>query len=101
MIMVLLFIFMLQKRANKVIYDWLFIFLFLTRRGDAPPLSLCVCVCVLMCVLMCVCVCNGSGVKCICFVLRFYGPVSPMASCRARSVYPTTRLLGRLNPLSG
>ena len=38
------------------------------------------------------------------FVLRFYGPVNPMGSCRARSVYLTTRLLGRLyihtdNPL--
>ena len=32
--------------------------------------------------------------KCI-FVLRFYGP------CRARSVYLTTCLLGRLSPLSG
>ena len=35
------------------------------------------------------------------FVLRFYGPVNPMGSCRARSVYLTTRLLGRLCPLSG
>ena len=35
------------------------------------------------------------------FVLRFYGPVNPMGSCRARSVYLTTRLLGRLNPLYG
>ena len=34
------------------------------------------------------------------FVLRFYGPVNPMGSCRARSVY-LTRLLGRLSPLSG
>ena len=34
-------------------------------------------------------------------VLRFYGPVNPMWSFRARSVYPTTRLLGRLSPLSG
>ena len=33
------------------------------------------------------------------FVLRFYGPVNPMGSCRARSVYLTTRLLGRLSPL--
>ena len=32
------------------------------------------------------------------FVLRFYGPVNPMGSCRARSVYLTTRLLGRLSP---
>ena len=30
------------------------------------------------------------------FVLRFYGPVNPMGSRRARSVYLTTRLLGRL-----
>ena len=35
------------------------------------------------------------------FVLRFYGPVNPMGSCQARSVYLTTRLLGRLCPLSG
>ena len=33
-------------------------------------------------------------------MLRFYGPVNPMGSCRARSVYLTTRLLGRLSPLS-
>ena len=26
------------------------------------------------------------------FVLRFYGPVNPMGSCRARSVYLTTHL---------
>ena len=32
-------------------------------------------------------------------VLRFYGPVNPMGSCRARSVYITTCLLGRLSPL--
>ena len=37
----------------------------------------------------------------ILFVLRFYGPVNPMESCRARSVYLTTRLLGRFSPLSG
>ena len=35
------------------------------------------------------------------FVLRFYGPVNPMGSCRARSVYLTTRLLGKLSPVSG
>ena len=35
------------------------------------------------------------------FVLRFYGPVNPMGSCRVRSVYLTTRLLGRLSPVSG
>ena len=34
------------------------------------------------------------------FVLRFYGPVNPMGSCRARSVYLTTHLLGRLSPLT-
>ena len=34
------------------------------------------------------------------FVLRFYGPVNPMGSCRAWSVYLTTRLLGRLSPVS-
>ena len=37
----------------------------------------------------------------ILFVLRFYGPVNPMGSCRAQSVYLTTHLLGRLSPLSG
>ena len=35
------------------------------------------------------------------FVFRFYGPVNQMGSCRAWSVYLTTRLLGRLSPLSG
>ena len=35
------------------------------------------------------------------FVLRFYGPVNPRESCRARSVYLVTRLLGGLSPLSG
>ena len=35
------------------------------------------------------------------FVLRFYGPVNPMGSCRAQSVYLTTHLLGRLSLLSG
>ena len=51
---------------------------------------------------------NKLELKCICarwvpclFVLRFYSPVNPMGSCRARSVYLTTRLLGRLSPLSG
>ena len=38
--------------------------------------------------------------KCL-FVLRFYGPVNPMGSCQAWSVYLTTRLLGRHSPLSG
>ena len=35
------------------------------------------------------------------FVLMFYGQVNPMGSCRVRSVYLTTRLMGRLSPLSG
>ena len=35
------------------------------------------------------------------FVLRFCGLVNPVGSCRARSVYLTIRLLGRLSPLSG
>ena len=35
------------------------------------------------------------------FVLRFYGPVNAMGSCRARSVYLTTHLLGRFSPRSG
>ena len=34
---------------------------------------------------LCVCVCVFL------FVLRFYGIVNPMGSCRARSVYLTTR----------
>ena len=34
------------------------------------------------------------------FVLKLYGPVNPMGSCRVRLVYLTTRLLGRLSPLS-
>ena len=39
--------------------------------------------------------------KCVClFVLRFYGPVNPVGSCRAWSVYLITRLLGRISPLS-
>ena len=35
------------------------------------------------------------------FMLRFYGPVNTMGSCQVRSVYLTTRLMGRLCPLSG
>ena len=35
-----------------------------------------------------------SRLHLILFVLKFYGPVNPMGSCRARSVYLTTRLLG-------
>ena len=38
---------------------------------------------------------------CVLFVLRFYCPVNPMWSCRARSVYLTSHLLGRFSPLSG
>ena len=34
------------------------------------------------------------------FVLMFYGPVNPIGSCRAWSVYLNTPLLGRLSPLS-
>ena len=30
---------------------------------------------------------QGHRVKVCLFVLRFYGPVNPMGSCRARSVY--------------
>ena len=45
---------------------------------------------------------NHDSLKLDCLVvLRFYGPVNPLGSCRARSVYLTTRLLGRLSPLSG
>ena len=48
---------------------------------------------------------KGSGLSetvivCL-FVLRVYGPVNPMGSCRGRSVFLTTRLLGRRSPLSG
>ena len=35
------------------------------------------------------------------FVLRFYGQVNPMESCRALSVYLTTLILSRLSPFSG
>ena len=35
------------------------------------------------------------------FVLRFYGPVNPMGSCRAQSVYLATHLLGKLSPQTG
>ena len=35
------------------------------------------------------------------FVLRFYGRVNPIGLCQVQPVYPTTRLLGRLSPLSG
>ena len=44
---------------------------------------------------------RGSTVYLCLFMLRFYGPVNPMGSCLVRSVYLTTRLLGRLSPLSG
>ena len=37
----------------------------------------------------------------IVFVLRFYSPVNPMGSCRVRSNYLATLLLGRLSQLSG
>ena len=40
-----------------------------------------------------------KGSVCL-FVLRFYGPVNPMGSCQARSVFLRTLLLGRLSPLS-
>ena len=35
------------------------------------------------------------------FVLRFHGPVNPIGSSLARSVWLTTLLLGRLSPLIG
>ena len=35
------------------------------------------------------------------FVLRFYGQVNPIGSCRARSVYLSTLLLHRLSLISG
>ena len=34
------------------------------------------------------------------FLFRFYGSVNPVVSCRARSIYLTKCLLGRLSPLS-
>ena len=34
-------------------------------------------------------------------MLRFYGPVNPLGSCRVRSIHLTTLLHGRLRPLSG
>ena len=42
---------------------------------------------------------NMIAIVCL-FVLRFYGPVNPKGSCRARLVYLATRLLDRLSPLS-
>ena len=66
------------------------------------------CNCVVLFVIVCssflllVAVLCDCGLSRVClFVLRFYGPVNPMGSCRARSVYLTTCLLGRLSPLSG
>ena len=47
------------------------------------------------------CILRFSNLTVCLFILRFYGPINPMGSCRARSVYLTTRLLGRLSPLSG
>ena len=44
---------------------------------------------------------KGANIFLYEFVLRFYGPVNPMGSCRARSVYLTTHLLDRHSPLSG
>ena len=44
---------------------------------------------------------QGKGENVCLFVLRFYGPVNPMESCRVRSVYLTACLLGRLSPLNG
>ena len=38
---------------------------------------------------------NRIAIVCL-FVLRFYGPVNPMESCRTRLVYLATRLLGGL-----
>ena len=59
------------------------------------------------CFLMFVCVevlwtSQPNGVMSILFrfVLRFYGPINPMGSCRAGSVYLTALLHGRLSPLS-
>ena len=52
-------------------------------------------------IFMVICVSQQCTIEEVLFVLRFNGPVNPMGSCRARSVYLTTRLLGRLCPLSG
>ena len=47
-------------------------------------------------------VASDLGLLCLLMiVLRFYGPVDPNGLCQARSVYLTTRLLGRLSPQSG
>ena len=55
-----------------------------------------------LCFLCSVCHCLFAPPLGVClFVLKFYGPVNPIGSCRARSVYLTTRLLDRLSPLSG
>ena len=69
--------------------------------------SPCLCICGFICGICVVlylfiyfffCISPSFGV-CL-FVLRFYGPVNPMGSCRAWSVYLTTLLQGRLSPLS-
>ena len=44
---------------------------------------------------------QNNNRKRFCLCGGFYSPVNPMGSCRAQSVYLTTRLLGRLSPLSG
>ena len=43
---------------------------------------------------------NSPSLVCL-FVLRFYGTVNPIGSCRAQSVYLATLLLGRISLLSG
>ena len=43
-----------------------------------------------------------GSVQFVCVVyIEVLWPSQPIGSCRARSVYLTTRLLGRLSPLSG
>ena len=41
----------------------------------------------------------GSSQPCL-YVLRIYGPVNPIGSCQAQSVYVTTLLLGKLSPVT-
>ena len=76
-----------------------------------PFENACVSACVRVCVRVCVLYVFTLNIRvtklfiiyfrCLLFVLRFYGPVNPIGSCRARSVYLTTYFLGRLSPLSG
>ena len=73
-------------KQGMIMYDRTFLYTYVIHAVSTFQFSICAKMC-------------SSGL--FLFVLRFYGPVNPMGLCRARSVYLTTRLLGRLSPLSG